>query len=340
MEKSNVVSSARLVLGLFFIFLLFIFGNIPVAKAEDTQSLEGEWAPTSSDSAWVSLIIVRQDGGYNVTIKYKPNNGPQVMEGFYQGNATQIIASRNLSSQYLASDGFPAPVIKALAGKVTYRFRFTLSNDGRNAEFAADRLSVHYYQNTGEMHDYYIVPFDEKRTLVRVPQSPPPLANTAISPLLTKEILVQQRQKEAHDLNEQGVQYYNNKQWKLAADAFKAAMDKNPDDQTIRRNYEHALQAAATLPSIGKNVRTAPSSGVKGSNIATDQAHTISSTDNCTPWSQKYNRDGKPTGIWGRICVPQKEPTYCEECTASPPGCDLRERGCQPTSCSGHLKCN
>ena len=46
--------------------------------------------------------------------------------------------------------------------------------------------------------------------------------------------------KEAHELNERGSQYYNDKQWKLAAEAFKAALDKCPDDPVIQSNYELA----------------------------------------------------------------------------------------------------
>ena len=56
--------------------------------------------------------------------------------------------------------------------------------------------------------------------------------------------------KEAHELNERGSQYYKDKQWKLAAEAFKAALDKCPDDPVIQHNYElskaHLEEATAT----------------------------------------------------------------------------------------------
>ncbi|MBI5436102.1 MAG: hypothetical protein HY937_03185 [Nitrosomonadales bacterium] len=290
MKKLITVAPLRAVLGFWFIVALFVFGNIPAVKAEDTQSLEGEWAPTSSSSRWDSITIVRQDGGYNVIIKYKPNEKPPAWSGFYQGNATQIITSRNIPSEHFADD-FPAPVIRALAGKITYRYRFTLSIDGRSAEFAIDKLGVNYYQNTGEMHDYFIAPFAEKTTMVRVPTSPTPTspaATTAVSSPQEILVQVQQRQKEAHELNEQGVQYWKNKQYQQAADAFEAALDKNPDDKTIRENYK---QAVAALAAETAERRTTPLTGVgpadtAGGHTALDQAHT----------SDKETRKGLESG--------------------------------------------
>jgi hypothetical protein len=172
MKKSMTVASLRLVLGLCLIVLFFVIGNVTTVKAADTQSLEGEWVPTSSNAWWDSIMIIRQDGGYNVTVKLKPNVKRQAWEGLYQGNATQIIASRNIPSENFAND-FPAPVIRALAGKINYKYRFTLSSDGHSAEFARDNLGVNYYQKTGQMHDYFIAPFAHKTTLVRAPEQTP-----------------------------------------------------------------------------------------------------------------------------------------------------------------------
>ena len=62
---------------------------------------------------------------------------------------------------------------------------------------------------------------------------------TAVGPS-PREVSSLQSLKEAHELNELGSQYYNNKQWKLAAEAFKAALDKRPDDPVIQNNYELA----------------------------------------------------------------------------------------------------
>jgi hypothetical protein len=54
-----------------------------------------------------------------------------------------------------------------------------------------------------------------------------------------------QRLKEAHHLNEQGSQYYLNKQWELAARAFKGALERWPDNEEIRNNYELAMDHLA-----------------------------------------------------------------------------------------------
>ena len=59
------------------------------------------------------------------------------------------------------------------------------------------------------------------------------------------EIAAQQRQQDARNLNDQGVQYGKKGQWKLAADCFKAALDQWPDNQTIRDNYQKARDAIA-----------------------------------------------------------------------------------------------
>ena len=285
MNQQITVAPPRAVLGFWLICTLLVLGDISAVKAEGTQSLEGEWVVTSSGGEnWNGLTIMRQDGGYNVSAK--DSSGPKIWEGFYQGNANQIVTSRTVTSEGLAADGFPGPVINALAGKIARRFKFTLSSDGQSAEFVQDQLAIYYYQNTGEFSDYRIVP--KTTTLVRVaPTAPvyepalpaPPVANTAVSGPSPQEISVQQRQKEAHDLNEQGVQYYNNKQWQQAADAFKAALDKNPDDQTVRNNYEHALQAGAAASGTGGNKGTTPltqvgPAGAGGSQSALDQAHT------------------------------------------------------------------
>lgn len=72
---------------------------------------------------------------------------------------------------------------------------------------------------------------------------------TAVGPS-SREVYSMQCLKEAHELNERGSQYYNDKQWKLAAEAFKAALDKCPGDPIIQSNYElakaHLERATAT----------------------------------------------------------------------------------------------
>jgi tetratricopeptide (TPR) repeat protein len=75
-----------------------------------------------------------------------------------------------------------------------------------------------------------------------------------------------QRLQEAQKLNEKGNQYYRNKQWQQAADAFKAALAKSPNDDVIRANYELASERLAAeqrkeqkrQPQKGKTSPTSP----------------------------------------------------------------------------------
>jgi|GEM_PF-2536589 len=167
MRKLMAIKCTQTVLTLSLILSLVIMGDINMAIGQDIQTLEGEWAPTSPDAWYYSITIVRQNDGYYVTPKLKPNVVSQIWGGLYQGNATQIIASRNVPSTNFAND-FPSPVIRALSGKIIYKYRFTLSSDGHSAEFAYDRLRVYYYQNTGKLVDYKIEPFYDKKTLKRI----------------------------------------------------------------------------------------------------------------------------------------------------------------------------
>ncbi len=59
------------------------------------------------------------------------------------------------------------------------------------------------------------------------------------------EIAVQQQRQDAQNLNEQGLQYWKNGRWKLAMDAFKAALDKWPDNEMIRQNLKAASDKVA-----------------------------------------------------------------------------------------------
>jgi hypothetical protein len=47
--------------------------------------------------------------------------------------------------------------------------------------------------------------------------------------------------KEAHRLNDLGSKYYLNQEWDLAAEAFKGALERWPDNEEIRNNYELAV---------------------------------------------------------------------------------------------------
>jgi len=84
------------------------------------------------------------------------------------------------------------------------------------------------------------------------PRSPPSGGSSGYSGYTTPsytgpsaaELAAQQRRQEATKLNQQGIAYWNNRQWHLAADAFKAALEKNPTSTVIRSNYEKALAEA------------------------------------------------------------------------------------------------
>lgn len=51
------------------------------------------------------------------------------------------------------------------------------------------------------------------------------------------------RRSEALNLNNQGIQYFNNRQWGLAENAFSAALEKSPGDPVIQQNLINARQA-------------------------------------------------------------------------------------------------
>ncbi len=84
------------------------------------------------------------------------------------------------------------------------------------------------------------------------PVAPPPPPRSSPGPAYqpysgpsAEQIAAQQRQQDARNLNDQGIQYGNKGKWKLAAECFKAALDKWPDNQTIRDNYQKAKDAVA-----------------------------------------------------------------------------------------------
>jgi tetratricopeptide (TPR) repeat protein len=54
----------------------------------------------------------------------------------------------------------------------------------------------------------------------------------------------QQRQNRAHNLNEHGVAYFNQKDWKRAAESFRAALELWPDNTVIQNNYKNASEFA------------------------------------------------------------------------------------------------
>jgi hypothetical protein len=57
----------------------------------------------------------------------------------------------------------------------------------------------------------------------------------------------QQQREEANKLNEKGIQYLNDHEYKLAFDAFKAALEKWPNDPAIRDNLDKASAAISSV---------------------------------------------------------------------------------------------
>lgn len=67
--------------------------------------------------------------------------------------------------------------------------------------------------------------------------------NCPVEQLSPVEQAHQQRLAEAYAANERGVQLYKNKEWAKAVTAFEEAVNKSPDDITIRRNLDNAQAA-------------------------------------------------------------------------------------------------
>jgi hypothetical protein len=75
---------------------------------------------------------------------------------------------------------------------------------------------------------------------------PPPSGNNNNpSEASPEDAAAQQRRQDAQDLNKQGIQFWNNGQWKLATNAFNAALEKWPDNETIRQNLKIASDKVA-----------------------------------------------------------------------------------------------
>lgn len=297
MKKSITIASLRAVLGFWFIVSLVVMGNVQTVKAEEALTVEGEWElisankPESQKNIGGRVSISRKSDGYDV----KWSCGGR---DTFSGSETRI-SRTSLQDLGEAAGVLPPSVRQQVAGQIVpIDVSLTLSGDGRFLQEAADYILFYWYPNIQRFDHYEIKPGDHKWTFKRVSVPPlkdkskiEPSKNTSIDAGPSPQeisVQVQQRQKEAHDLNEQGVQYYNNKQWQQAANAFKAALDKNPDDKTIHENYK---QAVAALAAETAERRTTPltgagPAGTAGGHTALDQAHT----------SDKETRQGLESG--------------------------------------------
>lgn len=123
---------------------LVVTGNVLTAKAEDAQTLEGEWAVTST---WTDtevggkFKIVRKGDLYDALFTPRSEIRGTVSSIIipYYGSPTQIMAVNTPSYEELVrnfkaqSDAALKSALRKLAGKVTEKRRITLSADGRTA---------------------------------------------------------------------------------------------------------------------------------------------------------------------------------------------------------------
>jgi len=198
MNKWITVSSLRAVLIFLVMLSLVVAGNIQTAKAADEPlTVEGVWVITSSNypNKNGGYTIVREGDGYNVI----PNNterggGKYHGVGLYYGSSTEIKATSIQSLDALVdfNEGskIPISVLRELAGKVTFRYRFKLSPDGQSMELASDFITISYYPETGRLQGYDIMPYADKATLKRISGPPPTPSN---QPLTTAMAQVESR---------------------------------------------------------------------------------------------------------------------------------------------------
>jgi hypothetical protein len=189
MRKVMTLASEQVVLRVWFIILFSLFGNITTVKAEDIQSLEGEWIIQSSwdrDQTGGRYIIEREGAGYAVKFRARNASIPPVRGhlGLFYGSPNQIMATSTPSYDDLVDifdpkNDLERSALRQLAGKVTQRYRIILSFDGRSADYDSDHLNLSYDNRTGRLLNYDIVPFADKTTLMRVASKATPLGKHA-----------------------------------------------------------------------------------------------------------------------------------------------------------------
>ncbi len=207
----NTKTALVLVAFLFLIIVSVCPGLPQPANAQGTASFEGTWA---GEGGRIVTVRAKGPGEYEVTDRGSVN--------IYSGDPTRGIH----------------------CGTTMIMF----SSDGGTMKF---------FQSTGQQyngHEIFIAGEGLQRLSgpapVAAPAPAPPMPNTAgVHPAVPgpppQNVAPLQRLQEAHHLSEQGDQYYLNKQWQLAAEAYKAALEKNPDDENIRENYELASKHLA-----------------------------------------------------------------------------------------------
>ena len=179
MRKLLMAASVKLVLGFFSIFILLIFGNISAVKAEEPLTVEGVWQVVSSNwpDCYINdkFTIVRKGTDYDVISGPQNQRPPEayVNTGLYYGTNSQIMTTATYSYDdllymYKGTSARPSD-LKTLSGKITARYRITLSADANSAEYAVDKPRLSY-SSTGGLN-YEIVPYAYITKLTRISSS-------------------------------------------------------------------------------------------------------------------------------------------------------------------------
>ena len=91
MRKSLIVASGRLVLVLFFIFLLFIFGNIQAAKAEEPLTIESMGEQVLAGSLAFEIFNGKRRSITTTVDGYKVSSADNTKFTTYTGAPTRIV---------------------------------------------------------------------------------------------------------------------------------------------------------------------------------------------------------------------------------------------------------
>ena len=164
MDKKKLIGIT--LFGIISLSLSFILWNIPMVKAQNTQTLEGEWACVSAPTPDAmglcnqTVTILPKEGGYRANWSARPPSA-----WTYIGNDTRIEHTDMLP---LSSDLNPQMPynVRERVGDAQFRhtFSFTLVGDGNSAEFAEEGVSVSW----DDSGDYNTVPTKDVWALNRV----------------------------------------------------------------------------------------------------------------------------------------------------------------------------
>ncbi len=176
MRKLMTHVSIRILFGFLFIVSFFVFGHLPVVKAEDAQTVEGVWevisVSSATDNSLIGSKVSISRNGDSYEVKGMNDDSPRI----YAGNERRIVrtAIEDLIAPEDVHEGnMPVSVKSQLAGKqVPVNYSYTLSADGNLLTREQDGKDFNWQTNpeTGEVRNvrYDITPGYFKRTLKRV----------------------------------------------------------------------------------------------------------------------------------------------------------------------------